>query len=93
MTIIHKCGKIPVSYTHLDVYKRQSLSNSATDDVSGTTAIGKFIEGMNDYAVSIGMCGSHFESPDGYYSDGHYSTLEDIAIVSKLAYENEIRCV
>lgn len=70
--------------------KLLSLSNSATDDVSGTTAVGKFIEGMNDYAVSIGMCGSHFESPDGYYSDGHYSTLEDIAIVSKLAYENEI---
>ena len=32
----------PVSYTHLDVYKRQTLSSVMTDDVSQRTALSRY---------------------------------------------------
>lgn len=60
------------------------------DEISGEQAVGIFMDGMNEYAKSIGLCGSRFLTPDGYSDEGHYSTVEDIAIVSSLAYENDM---
>ena len=53
----------------------------------GKAAVAAFVEGMNGYAKSIGMKGSNFLNPDGYDDENHYSTLEDMAIVAKKAYE------
>lgn len=63
-----------------------------TDDknISGVDAVGLFIDGMNEYAASIGMYGSHFVSPDGYPNDNHYSTVEDMALISVIAAKNEL---
>ena len=63
-----------------------------TDDktVNGVEAVGFFVEGMNSYAKTLGMTGSHFTSPDGYYNDEHYTTVEDMAIVGSLAVKNPI---
>ena len=44
--------------------------------------------GMNEYARTIGLCGSHFTCPDGYDYPENYSTLEDIALIARLAYED-----
>lgn len=55
-----------------------------------TDAVERFVEYMNEYATSIGCTGSHFTTPDGYADDEHYSTLHDMALISKLASENEI---
>ena len=46
--------------------------------------------GMNEYARTIGLCGSHFTCPDGYDYPENYSTLEDMALIARLAYEDEI---
>lgn len=53
-------------------------------------AVRVFVDGMNTYAVNLGTCGSHFVSPDGYELESNYSTVEDMTIISKCAYENDI---
>lgn len=63
---------------------------SGDDEISGERAVELFMNGMNEYAKEIGLCGSRFLTPDGYSDEGHYSTLEDIAIIASLAYKNDI---
>lgn len=53
-------------------------------------AVEIFAEEMNRQAEALGMKGSHFENPDGYHAEGHYSCPEDLALIGKLALENEI---
>lgn len=57
---------------------------------NGKAAVAVFMSAMNDYARSIGLCGSYFITPDGYDVEGHYSSLEDMAIVARLAYSDEL---
>lgn len=64
--------------------------NNGNAGVDGREAVRLFVAGMNDYAAKIGLCGSNFASPDGYFNDNHYSTIEDITLISKLASQNEI---
>lgn len=63
---------------------------SDSPDISGTDAVELFIREMNTRAETLGLCGSSFTSPDGYFDENHYSTLEDMAIIAKAAYENKI---
>lgn len=53
--------------------------------------IGGSIEGfsniMNDYAKSLGIINSHFESPHGLDSQKHYSSAYDLAILTSKAME------
>lgn len=58
--------------------------------LSGVAAVERFMEGMNEYAVSLGLCSSSFTVPDGLAGEEHYTSLEDMAIVAKLAFENEL---
>lgn len=57
---------------------------------NGKEAVAVFIAGMNQYARKIGLTGSRFVTPDGYDTEGHYSTLEDMALVARLAYKDEL---
>lgn len=62
------------------------------DSLSAKEAVEAFVAQMNIFAEKCGMCGSHFISPDGYSGKEHYSTLEDMAIISSLALKSpEIR--
>lgn len=63
------------------------LSN---DKSHGKDAVKVFVDEMNRYASEIGMCGSHFTSPDGYFDGNHYSTVEDMALLSSIASKNTI---
>lgn len=53
--------------------------------------IGGSIEGfsniMNDFAKSLGILDSHFESPHGLDSEKHYSSAYDLAILTSKAME------
>lgn len=60
------------------------------DTIDAQSAVDAFVGEMNAFADRNGLCGSHFTSPDGYCGDEHYSTLEDMAIVSSLACNNEL---
>ncbi len=53
-------------------------------------AVDTFVATMNTYAAQLGLTGSHFESPDGYHSDNHYTTARDLMQISLLALENPI---
>ncbi|MBQ8382985.1 MAG: serine hydrolase [Clostridia bacterium] len=60
--------------------------------LEGKQAVERFMEGMNEYAVLLGLCSSNFTVPDGLAGDEHYSGVEDMAIVAKHAFENELLC-
>lgn len=54
-------------------------------------SIDNFVALMNDKAQSIGMKNTHFVTPSGLddYTDEHYSTAYDMALLTKVALENE----
>jgi hypothetical protein len=58
--------------------------------IDGKAAVDVFMIGLRAYAEKIGLCGSQILVPDGYEGDGHYTTVEDMIIVSRLATQNEI---
>ncbi|MGM9637402.1 MAG: D-alanyl-D-alanine carboxypeptidase family protein [Eubacteriales bacterium] len=58
--------------------------------LDGEKAIEVFMEGMNAYAREIGCVGTSFTEPDGYYNKNHYTTLEDLILISRMAADNEI---
>ena len=49
-----------------------------------------FSELMNDKARTLGLHGTHFENPNGLDSPGHYSTAEDLAVLTAYAMKNPI---
>ncbi len=53
-------------------------------------AVEAFVEEMNRQAEALGLTGTHFENPDGYHCDSHYSCPRDLAKMGVLALENEI---
>ena len=65
----------------------RALDPTITD---GKEAVARFMEGMNRYAKQLGLVGSVFVTPDGYDLDGHFSTLEDMAIVAREAYKDKL---
>lgn len=60
------------------------------DGMSAQDAVSAFIEDINAYCLQIGLCGTVITTPDGYAGDEQYTTTEDMAIVAKLACQNEI---
>ncbi len=49
----------------------------------------KFIEAMNNKAKELGIKKSNFVNAGGYPDDKQYSTLEDLALITKYAMEND----
>lgn len=49
-----------------------------------------FAELMNDKARRLGLDNTHFANPNGLDAPGHYSTAEDMAVLSAYAMENPI---
>ncbi len=59
-------------------------------ELGASEAVKAFIKGVNDYAKKMGLCGTKITVPDGYAEAEHFTTTEDMAIIAKLASENEI---
>ena len=57
------------------------------EDIGGS--IEGFAKIMNDYAKSLGLVDSHFESPHGLDSSKHYTTAYDLAILTTSAMKND----
>lgn len=47
-----------------------------------------FIKAMNEKARFIGLTHTHFENPEGFDSPSHYSSVEDLAILTHYALQN-----
>ncbi len=55
------------------------------EELSAVQAVAAFVEELNRQAEELGMKGTHFENPDGYHDEGHYSCPEDLAKMGALA--------
>ncbi len=65
---------------------RQIAGNS---DLSIDDSIAAFVEEMNRQAQELGLTGTHFENPDGYHSENHYTNFNDLVAIAKLSLKNE----
>ena len=50
-------------------------------------AYGIFVDEMNAQARLLGLTGTHFANPDGIDEDGHYTTMQDLVLLTKAAME------
>lgn len=62
-------------------------SVAIADHVAGSTS--EFVTMMNDLARKIGAKNTHFANTHGLDADGHYTTAEDLALITSYALENE----
>ena len=60
------------------------------EDIGGS--VEGFAKIMNDYAISLGLINSHFESPHGLDSAKHYTCAYDLALLTTKAMESELFC-
>ncbi len=56
-------------------------------DYVGDGDVNKFVEMMNNKATELGCVGTHFVNPHGFHDDDHYTTANDLAIMTKYAME------
>lgn len=48
-----------------------------------------FAEMMNAKAAELGMTGTHFVKPNGLHKEDHYTTAQDMALLTRYAMQNE----
>ena len=59
-------------------------------EMSDNDAVNYFCGLMNELAAEIGASNSAFANPEGWDDANNYSTVSDLAIISKFATENEL---
>lgn len=59
-------------------------------DLDCQAAVSKFVAEMNKQAEALGMKNSHFENPDGWHHENHYTTMNDLVILSKKVLANPL---
>lgn len=61
--------------------------NVIAEYVSGD--IDSFVTLMNEKAAELGMTATHFANTHGLHNDNHYTTVRDISILARWAWQNE----
>ena len=61
----------------------------AGKDADCQTAMAAFVAQMNKQAEAFGMKNSHFENPDGWHHENHYTTMNDLVILSEKVLANQ----
>lgn len=59
------------------------------ESISAGEAVQVFVAEMNRMAQELGFERSHFSNPDGFHTGSHYTCLNDMARIAKLALENK----
>lgn len=59
------------------------------ENLPAAEAVEIFVDEMNLQADALGFEKTHFCNPDGWHTGAHYTCLNDLARISKLALENE----
>ena len=62
-------------------------ANAVAVIVSGS--VEKFVERMNQRAEEIGCRDTHFANAHGYTAENHYTTAYDLALITRVAMQNE----
>ena len=60
------------------------------DSLEPEEAIVAFVQEMNRMAEELGFERTHFSNPDGWHTGSHYTCLNDMARIAKLALGNRI---
>jgi len=62
---------------------------------TASAAVAEFVAEMNRAAQALGFRNSHFENPDGYHAENHYSCPADLARIAGLALDEPViaRCM
>jgi len=53
----------------------------------GGGSVEKFVDEMNQEAKTLGLKNTHFENPSGLDVKGHYSSAQDLATMTRLAFK------
>lgn len=64
---------------------RVSLANQNIDE---KTAVSEFIRLMNKKTTQLGLKNTHFKNPDGYDTNGQYTTAYDLGMIAMEALKN-----
>lgn len=59
------------------------------ETLSAEDAVLTFVDEMNRQAEELGFEKTHFSNPDGWHTGSHYTCLNDLARIAKLALEND----
>lgn len=59
------------------------------ENLPAADAVQEFVNEMNRQADALGFEKTHFSNPDGWHHGSHYTCLNDLARIAKLALENE----
>lgn len=57
-------------------------------NLSAADAVARFMQGLNEYAASLGLTSTHFVTPDGYHDEAHVTTVGDILQIARMAKAN-----
>ena len=63
------------------------VCNGVAEHVGGT--IKNFVKMMNKRAKELGCTGTHFNNVNGLWQKNHYTTVHDMALISRAAYKNK----
>ncbi len=59
-------------------------------EVTGKEAVALFISHMNAYGETLGLSDTYFTTPDGLAGKEHYSTVEDMLLITRAADQNAL---
>lgn len=72
------------------VASANEVSNAVGEYVSGS--INDFTDLMNTRAAELGCTDSHFVNTNGLFDEDHYTSVYDLALISKAFFQNEMLC-
>ena len=107
VTIPQSASSIPADSSRVPVYPGETMqmadllyglmirsgndaANAIAELCSGS--VEGFVAEMNRKAQELGMSGTHFVNPHGYYDQAHHSTARDLAIVTRLGLTDPDFC-
>jgi len=69
------------------IHSANEAGNVLAEHVSGN--IEKFVELMNKKVAEIGCKNTHFVNTNGIHDENHYTTAEDLALITKYCMKNQ----
>lgn len=66
------------------------VANAVGEHVSGS--ISDFVKLMNSRAKELGCTNTHFANTNGLQADDHYTSVYDLALISREFFNNELLC-
>jgi len=72
------------------VYSANDAANVIAVHIGGS--LNAFSDMMNQKAAELGLTGTKYLNAHGYHEDGHFTTAQDLATLTKYAMQNEKFC-